>query len=236
MSTRTSTADVYVSISSNFLVRYPIKLAKPNTAHGHVRNHHFFTMCGHKTKVTTQRTGTLPTTIGYSICAPCRAQEFDRGEDDIASVDPADNSVTINEPKQKVDLTSYTEYHRFVFDSALGEGVSNDEVYRSTVQPLVGSVFSRGKATCFAYGQTGSGKTYTMSPLPIRTAADMFSVLARPDYQHLGLFVSCFEIYGGKLFDLLNSKEQLICLEDARRNVCIKGLKEYAVEDLATLE
>lgn len=104
------------------------------------------------------------------------------------------------------------------------------------MQPLVGSVFHKGRATCFAYGQTGSGKTYTMGPLPIRTAADMFAVLARPDYQHVALFVSCFEIYGGKLFDLLNNKEALICLEDARKNVCIKGLKEYAVEDLETLE
>ena len=30
------------------------------------------------------------------------------------------------------------------------------------------------QATCFAYGQTGSGKTYTMQPLPLRAAADIF--------------------------------------------------------------
>ena len=50
----------------------------------------------------------------------------------------------------------------------------------------------------------GSGKTYTMQPLPLRAAADMFALLADPQFADLSLWVSCFEIYGGKLYDLLN--------------------------------
>jgi kinesin family protein 2/24 len=98
-------------------------------------------------------------------------------------------------------------------------------VYRKTVQPLVHTLFQNGKATCFAYGQTGSGKTYTMSPLPIRAAADILQYLARPEYSDVSLFVSCFEIYGNKVFDLLNSRKKLNILEDAKKKVVVVGLK-----------
>ena len=39
------------------------------------------------------------------------------------------------------------------------------------------------QATCFAYGQTGSGKTYTMQPLPLRAAGDIFAYLALDDHR-----------------------------------------------------
>ncbi len=47
------------------------------------------------------------------------------------------------------------------------------------------------QATCFAYGQTGSGKTYTMQPLPLRAAADIFSYLALPENRQAPLIRSC---------------------------------------------
>ena len=53
----------------------------------------------------------------------------------------------------KVDLSKFVEMHQFSFDCTLDEGVTNDQVYRSTVQPLVATLFRGGKATCFAYGQ-----------------------------------------------------------------------------------
>ena len=59
-------------------------------------------------------------------------------------------------PAKQVDLTRYVERHMFSFDDALDAAVSNDAVYRSTVQPLVATIFKAGKATCFAYGQTGA--------------------------------------------------------------------------------
>ena len=40
-----------------------------------------------------------------------------------------------------MDLTKYVERHCFAFDDALPESVSNDAVYRSTVQPLVATIF-----------------------------------------------------------------------------------------------
>lgn len=99
------------------------------------------------------------------------------------------------------------------------------QVYRVTVEPLVHTLFNNGKATCFAYGQTGSGKTYTMSPLPIRAADDILRYLERPELRDVELYVSCFEIYGNKVFDLLNMRKKLNILEDGKKKVCVVGLK-----------
>ena len=89
-------------------------------------------------------------------------QELENKEEDTVETDMVSGCVVVNEPKAKVDLTKYTERHNFTFDGCLNESVTNDDVYKITVQPLVTTIFRQGKATCFAYGQTGSGKTYTM--------------------------------------------------------------------------
>lgn len=157
--------------------------------------------------------------------ASLRSQEEERGDEDIVEMDMHNSCVIVNETKLKVDLTKYAERHQFNFDEALDEDVTNDRVYRVTVEPLVHTLFQNGKATCFAYGQTGSGKTYTMSPLPIRAAADILQYLARPELRDVSLFVSCFEIYGNKVFDLLNMRKKLNILEDGKKKVCVVGLK-----------
>lgn len=160
---------------------------------------------------------------------PINKKERERGEEDIVDVSTERAYVLVNETKVKVDLTKYVEKHQFNFDDALDEGVTNDQVYRTTVQPLVHTLFKNGRATCFAYGQTGSGKTYTMSPLPTRAAGDIIQYLKRPMFQDITLHVSCFEIYGNKVFDLLNQRKRLNILEDGKKKVVVVGLKEYSV-------
>ena len=56
---------------------------------------------------------------------------------------------------------------------------------------------------------SGSGKTYTMKPLPIRAVEDLMRLLRQPVYsnQKFKLWLSYFEIYGGKLFDLLSERK-----------------------------
>ena len=56
---------------------------------------------------------------------------------------------------------------------------------------------------------SGSGKTYTMQPLPLRAAEDLVRQWHRPVYrnQRFKLWLSYFEIYGGKLFDLLSDRK-----------------------------
>nr|XP_024396063.1 kinesin-like protein KIN-13B isoform X2 [Physcomitrium patens] len=165
---------------------------------------------------------------------PLNKKELSRKEEDIITINDVESSLTVNEPKVKVDLTAYIERHEFVFDAVLNQHVSNDEVYRSTVEPIVPTIFNRTKATCFAYGQTGSGKTYTMQPLPLRACQDIMSIMQQPSHRNQGLqlWLSFFEIYGGKLYDLLNERRKLCMREDGRQQVCIVGLKEFRVSDV----
>nr|XP_043627663.1 kinesin-like protein KIN-13A [Erigeron canadensis] len=163
---------------------------------------------------------------------PLNKKELSRKEDDVVSV--SGNGLTVHEPKLKVDLTAYVENHEFCFDAVLDQQVTNDEVYRETVQPIIPIIFQRTKATCFAYGQTGSGKTYTMQPLPLRAAEDLVRLLHQPAYrnQKFKLWLSYFEIYGGKLYDLLSDRKKLCIREDGRQQVCIVGLQEFEVLDV----
>lgn len=166
---------------------------------------------------------------------PLNKKELAKNEEDI--IETYSNSITVHETKLKVDLTEYVEKHEFVFDAVLNEEVSNDEVYHETVEPIVPIIFQRTKATCFAYGQTGSGKTYTMKPLPLKASRDILRLMHHT-YRSQGfqLFVSFFEIYGGKLFDLLSDRKKLCMREDGKQQVCIVGLQEYRVSDVETIK
>lgn len=168
---------------------------------------------------------------------PLNKKEVSKKEEDIVDIEQRSNSLTVHETKLKVDLTEYVEKHEFVFDAVLDEDVSNDEVYRETVEPVVPAIFNRTKATCFAYGQTGSGKTYTMRPLPLKASQDVLRLMHHT-YRNQGfqLYVSFFEIYGGKLFDLLNDRSKLCMREDGKQKVCIVGLQEYRVSDIETIK
>ncbi|KAJ2325097.1 hypothetical protein GGH92_010528, partial [Coemansia sp. RSA 2673] len=90
--------------------------------------------------------------------AHAKRKEKERGEKDIV-MPTGGRSLSVMEPKTKVDLTKYIEESRFVFDEVFSEHVSNTQVYERTAKPLVEYIFGGGNATCFAYGQTGSGKT-----------------------------------------------------------------------------
>ncbi|KAJ6848623.1 kinesin-like protein KIN-13A [Iris pallida] len=164
---------------------------------------------------------------------PLNKKEISRKEDDIVTVHNS-ACMSVHEPKLKVDLTAYVEKHEFCFDAVLDENVSNDEVYHETVEPIIPTIFQQTKATCFAYGQTGSGKTYTMQPLPLRAADDIVRRLRQPVYrnQKFKLWLSYFEIYGGKLYDLLSDRRKLCMREDGRQQVCIVGLQEFEVSDV----
>nr|ABD96574.1 MCAK [Potorous tridactylus] len=173
---------------------------------------------------------------------PLNKQELAKKEFDVISV-PSKRHLLVHEPKLKVDLTKYLENQAFHFDFAFDETASNEVVYRFTARPLVQTIFEGGKATCFAYGQTGSGKTHTMGGdfsgksqnsskgIYAFASRDVFMLKKQPRYKNLGLevYVTFFEIYNGKLFDLLNKKTKLRVLEDGKQQVQVVGLQEHLV-------
>merc|ERR1711881_407513 len=113
-----------------------------------------------------------------------------------------------------------------------------------SARSLVQNIFEGGMSTCFAYGQTGSGKTHTMggefhgktqdskNGIYALATKDVFKLLSSPKYKNMKLQVSCsyFEIYSGKVFDLLSGKSKLRVLEDGKQQVVIVGFTESVVD------
>ena len=60
-------------------------------------------------------------------------------------------------------------------------------------------------------------------------------MLQLPAYSGIEIWVSFFEIYGGKLFDLLNERKKVIAREDGGQNVVIMGLKETSCKSTEQL-
>ena len=182
---------------------------------------------------------------------PLSKKEIAKKEIDVITI-PSKDKILVHEPKTKVDLTKYLENQNFRFDYTFDESSTNKLVYKYTAKSLVESIFNGGMATCFAYGQTGSGKTHTMggefqgksqdsrNGIYALAAEDVFKLLQSSRYRSKNLVVSCsyFEIYSGKVFDLLSGKSKLRVLEDAKQQVQIVGLKESevsSVEDVLDL-
>uniref|UniRef100_A0A1A8MHR6 Kinesin-like protein n=2 Tax=Nothobranchius pienaari TaxID=704102 RepID=A0A1A8MHR6_9TELE len=65
----------------------------------------------------------------------------------------------------------------------------------------------------------------------VRLSRDIFTYLNHRMYTNLNLsvYVSFFEIYNGKVYDLLNKKTKLRVLEDDRQQVQVVGLEEVLV-------
>ncbi|KAM9458185.1 kinesin-like protein KIF2C isoform 1-T1 [Salvelinus alpinus] len=173
---------------------------------------------------------------------PLNNKEVTKNDIDVVSI-PGNGTLLLHEPKQKVDLTKYLDNQVFHFDYSFDESSTNDLVYRFTAKPLVQTIFDGGMATCFAYGQTGSGKTHTMGGdfsgksqnsakgIYAMAAQDVFSLLKQRRYSSLDLcpYVTFFEIYNSKVFDLLNKKAKLRVLEDEKQQVQVVGLQEMYI-------
>lgn len=168
---------------------------------------------------------------------PLSGSESEEGLHDVLVTDLEASQVALMEPKTKVDLTRYTEKHTFQYDVVLDERHSNRDVYTQTAANLIDTVFEGGNATCFAYGQTGSGKTYTM--LGKESTEGIYLMAARDLYEKLApgqsITASFFEIYGGKLYDLLNDRVKLACREDGKGVVNVCGLTDHVVRSTEEL-
>eukprot|EP01080_Neovahlkampfia_damariscottae_P005479 gene5479-9297_t len=167
---------------------------------------------------------------------PLNSMELKKGAIDIVPV-KNEVSLVVSEPKQKLDLTKYIEQHKFMFDEVFTELDDNEVIYQRTAQPLVYHVFNGGNATIFAYGQTSSGKTHTMmgkgnvEGIYLLASKDIFNMLD----SSMNVTISFFEIYGGKLFDLLNNKKKLFAREDSNGMVNIVGIKHIETKNVEEL-
>jgi kinesin family protein 2/24 len=162
----------------------------------------------------------------------------------------------VYQPKTKLDLTKEVEVSKFAFDNVYDETSNNMDIYNSSVKDLIPGVFHGKWASVFAYGQSGSGKTFTMMGsnltgmkagnqveniseanlgLYFLAAQDVFYLAQDPQYEDISINCSLFEIYGGKLLDLLNERNPIRCLEDSKGKVCFPGLSEHPVQNAEDL-
>ena len=179
---------------------------------------------------------------------PANHREFAQNDIDIINTEKK-NTIIVKELKNKVDLTKYIEEHKFTFDRAYGDNSTNELIYEEMLKPMIEAAFNKTKITCFAYGQTGSGKTYTMlgnnhikndngpqvPGLYLLSCIDLFNFLKKKEFANLELWVSFYEIYCNKLFDLLNNKNILQAREDGKGNICIVGLVEKHTKNIEEL-
>ena len=159
---------------------------------------------------------------------PRAQKEINNGDIDCISV--INPRTIVHECKVQVDgITKYIEDHEFYFDNSFNENDDTNVVYKYTISPIINLILNQGIVTCFAYGQTGSGKTYTMKGIENLSIDDLFSESAKLG-DKFDFYVSFFEIYGGRLFDLLNNKNKLQVLDDKNGKVQIYGLITQQVD------
>uniref|UniRef100_A0A3Q0T5W4 Kinesin-like protein n=1 Tax=Amphilophus citrinellus TaxID=61819 RepID=A0A3Q0T5W4_AMPCI len=164
----------------------------------------------------------------HRICVCVRKRPLNKKELAMKDLDvitiPSKDVVMVHEPKQKVDLTRYLENQTFRFDYAFDDSTTNEMVYRFAIR------ISREKLTM---GGDFSGKNQDCSKgIYALAARDVFLMLKKPSYKKLDLqvYATFFEIYSGKVFDLLNRKAKLRVLEDGKQQVQVVGLQEKEVK------
>jgi len=157
---------------------------------------------------------------------PLSQKEKDNGEIDCVSV--INPTIYVHECKIQVDgYTKYLDDHEFFFDNTFGENSNTEDIYKYSIKPMINLVLNGGIVTCFAYGQTGSGKTFTMKGIESMAIDELFLSNKNEKYDY---YLSFFEIYGGRLFDLLNNKTKLQVLDDKSGHVQIYGLTNILTE------
>lgn len=142
---------------------------------------------------------------------------------EIDAVSCANPRIYVHEPKIRVDgITKYIQDHQMLFDNVFGNNETSNHVYDFQIKPLLPSLFQKGVVTLFAYGQTGSGKTFTITDATNSAIRDLYNMAPKGSQ----ILMSFFEIYGGKVSDLLNGKKKLMIQEDANSRIQVSGLEE----------
>ncbi|KAF4965308.1 hypothetical protein FSARC_6890 [Fusarium sarcochroum] len=179
--------------------------------------------------------------------------EKERECDIIVRADTVDSSkpntvVKIPNPKNEVEEFS------FAFNGVYDRSTTQEELFTSEVAPHVKSLFQGYDVTIFAYGVTGTGKTHTMrggmkladrGVIP-RMLSNVFrrgKKIMKDSHgeTNVEVFLSYYEIYNDKVYDLLEPPEKrtptgLPLRAEANGKTVVVGLSERDCEDLKDFE
>ncbi|XP_062331618.1 kinesin-like protein KIF22 isoform X2 [Osmerus eperlanus] len=151
---------------------------------------------------------------------------------------------------QSLEITNWrnaTETLQYQFDVFHGEDSTQQEVFLSSVKPILPHVLNGQNASVFAYGPTGAGKTHTMLGSPAqpgvipRAVREVFQLVRGRerggDGWDYGVGMSYLEIYNEKVLDLLSpSTQDLPIREDKDRNILIPGLTHTTLHSFSEFD
>ncbi|KAF7705135.1 hypothetical protein HF521_020421 [Silurus meridionalis] len=134
-----------------------------------------------------------------------------------------------------VNWRNATETLQYQFDVFHGEQTTQQEVFLSSVKPIIPHILNGQNASVFAYGPTGAGKTHTMLgsqeqpgviPRAVREVFQLVRAQVKEQNEwEFSVGMSYLEIYNEKVLDLLSPKSQdLPIREDKDKNIIIPGL------------
>ncbi|CAH1787951.1 unnamed protein product [Owenia fusiformis] len=189
-----------------------------------------------------------------SITVAVRVRPFNARE----QMDPAIKCVVSMDGNQTTVTAENGSNHHFAYDYSFwsfnpinGDFASQDHVYSSLAEPLLGKVYEGYNTCLFAYGQTGSGKSYTIMGhgeevgiIP-RFSEDLFIRKESMEDENLKINVeiSFFEIYNEKIHDLLGSskdktgrKTNLKVREHPALGPYVEGLSTYVVDSFEDIQ
>ncbi|XP_076615343.1 kinesin-like protein KIF22 [Chaetodon auriga] len=138
-----------------------------------------------------------------------------------------------------VNWRNATETVKYHFDAFHGEQTTQQEVFLSSVKPILPHILNGQNASVFAYGPTGAGKTHTMlgssdqpGVIP-RAVREVFNLVKAKDEDEgwdYSIGMSYLEIYNEKVLDLLSPNSQdLPIREDKDKNILIPGLTHTTI-------
>ncbi|XP_010892592.2 kinesin-like protein KIF22 isoform X2 [Esox lucius] len=134
-----------------------------------------------------------------------------------------------------INWRNATETLQYQFDAFHDEQATQQEVFLSSVKPILPHILKGQNASVFAYGPTGAGKTHTMLGGPEqpgvipRAVREVFNLVKAKEKEDnawdYSISMSYLEIYNEKVLDLLcPSAQDLPIREDKDRNILIPGL------------
>ncbi|XP_031699292.1 kinesin-like protein KIF22 isoform X2 [Anarrhichthys ocellatus] len=138
-----------------------------------------------------------------------------------------------------INWRNATETVKYHFDVFHGEQTTQQEVFLSSVKPILSHVLNGQNSSVFAYGPTGAGKTHTMmgssdqpGVIP-RAVREVFKLVKAKDGNEgwdYSISMSYLEIYNEKVLDLLSpSSQDLPIRENKDKNILIPGLTHTTI-------
>ncbi|KDO29211.1 hypothetical protein SPRG_19884 [Saprolegnia parasitica CBS 223.65] len=174
-------------------------------------------------------------------CRPLLVHEEAAGQRSVVACDG--NRVYV-EP-----IHAYQKPRAFNFDKVFGPSTTQEDLFATSIRPIVQHAMNGYTCTVFAYGQTGSGKTHSMQGRRGADAGLMYraidTVFASPCIRSVRL--SYVEIYNEEILDLLAASlrrqsdgphsasrpSKLHIVKHALHGVRVHGLQEVSVTSAA---